>query len=82
MIVVFNHIKSKPIGSNGSIDLKSGEVYQPAQEMKDDVDEVVDCKSSGMSSPLTSLLLKVSEMGGSTTTWGLSATPMTLHLCF
>ena len=50
-MVTFNHIKYKPVGSNASpLILNFGSVPTCATD-EDDVDDIVDCNTSGMPSP-------------------------------
>ena len=60
-MVIFNHIKHKPIGSNASPLPKNSGSVPICTMYEDDMDEVVDCNTSGMPSPMAFLLFRISR---------------------
>ena len=78
-MVAFNHIKHNAVGNNVSPFIKKVGKCTNLHTGGDDVGEIVDCETSGTLSPMTPLLLRVSDTGRCNTTCGLPTTLTALH---
>ena len=76
-MVILQHIKYKPIGSNASPLIKIiGKAYQPVKPKNQDVEEAVDC---GVLIPMVPLFPSICRTGRDTTTSRLLATGTSLN---
>ena len=78
-MVTLNHIKHKPVGSNTSLLIQKWESIPTCKTKDEDDKEAVDWGTSGVLTPMASLLPSISRTGRDTTISRLPVTWMSLN---